>query len=176
MFGLFRTAQLYPKVNFYLIAIAWIGVLFWLNFTFIEKALIVKVMSGEAILVDLLFGLPLVLMLAVVVYATIYWFLKLIIVYVYPQAIMPASELDEALTEMVEDPELEKTLQAKYGEAYWQAENDQAQKESQESSGDVQSNVNNDAPSDTTKPTNLNHKEVNASDLHNKSNSPNKSI
>ena len=120
MFCLFKNSHLYPKVNFYLIAAAWIGVLFWLNFTFIEKELVFKVIAGEAILVDLLFGVPLVLMMAVVVYATIYWFLKLLIVYLYPQAIMPASELDDALAEIAEDPELEKALQEKYGEEYWQ--------------------------------------------------------
>jgi len=124
MFCLFKNSHLYPKVNFYIIAAAWIGVLFWLNFTFLEKELVFKVMSGEAILVDLLFGLPLVLMLAVVVYATIYWFLKLVIVYLFPQAIMPASELDESLAELAEDPELEQALQDKYGETYWHNKED----------------------------------------------------
>jgi|GEM_PF-1617190 len=130
MFCLFKNSHLYPKVNFFLVAAAWVGVVIWLNFTFIEKELIFKLIAGDAILVDLLFGLPLVLMLAVVVYATIYWFLKLVIVYLFPQAIMPASEFDTQ-SELAEDPELEEALQAKYGDEYWQNEHENENKNEQ---------------------------------------------
>ncbi len=122
MFCLFKNARLYPRVNFYLIAAGWVGVLFWLEFTFIEKELVFKLIKGEAILVDLVFGLPLVLMLAVVIYATIYWFLKLIVVYVFPSAIMPASEYEEALPTIEEDPELQQQLEQQYGDEYWSNE------------------------------------------------------
>lgn len=74
-------------------------------------------------MVDLLLGIPLVLMLAVVVYATIYWFFKLIIVYLFPRAILPASEYDNQ-SALLEDPELERALQEQYGENYWQHRDD----------------------------------------------------
>ena len=125
MFCLFKNSHLVPKVNFLLVALAWLGALAWLNFTFIEKDLVFKVIAGDAILVDLLFGVPLVLMLAVVVYATIYWFLKLVVVYLFPQAIMPPSELD-LQSELAEDPELEQSLQEQYGDEYWQNQHPQA--------------------------------------------------
>ena len=128
MFCLFKNSHLIPKVNWLLIAFAWLGALAWLNFTFIEKDLVFKVIGGKAILVDLLFGVPLVLMLAVVVYATIYWFLKLVVVYLFPQAIMPVSELDQQ-AELAEDPVLDEALQEEYGEAYWQKHNPQLSEE-----------------------------------------------
>lgn len=118
MFCLFKNSHLAPKVNFFVAAISWIAALAWLNFTFVEKELVFKVIAGEAILLDLLLGIPLVLMLAVVVYATIFWFLKLVIVYLFPRAIAPTSEYDSQ-SELLEDPELEKTLQNQYGENYW---------------------------------------------------------
>lgn len=119
MFCLFKNSHLTPKVNFFVAAISWIAALAWLNFTFIEKELVLKVIAGEAILLDLLLGIPLVLMLAVVVYATVFWFIKLIIVYLFPRAIAPASEYDSQ-SELLEDPDLEETLQKQYGENYWQ--------------------------------------------------------
>lgn len=124
MFCLFKNSHLYPKVNFYLIAAGWVGVIAWLEFTFIQKDLVFKVLQGEAIMVDLLFGLPLVLMLAVVIYVTIYWFLKLIVVYAFPQAIMPASEYEDAMPEIVEDPELVQELEDEYGDQYWNSKKD----------------------------------------------------
>jgi len=122
MFCLFKNSHLYPKVNFYLIAAGWVGVIAWLEFTFIQKDLVFKVLQGEAIMVDLLFGLPLVLMLAVVIYATIYWFLKLIVVYAFPQAIMPASEYDDSMPEIIEDPELVQELEDEFGDEYWSSQ------------------------------------------------------
>lgn len=119
MFCLFKNSHLTPKVNFFVAAIAWVAALAWLNFTFIEKEFVFKVMAGEAILLDLLLGIPLVLMLAIVVYATIFWFLKLIIVYLFPRAIAPASSYDSH-SALLEDPALEETLQNQYGENYWQ--------------------------------------------------------
>ncbi|MDG6778059.1 hypothetical protein QCB44_04995 [Thiomicrorhabdus sp. zzn3] len=95
--------------------ISWLAVAAWLYFAFIEKALWSKLFSGEALLVDLLLGLPLVLMLAVVVYATLYWLLKLLVVVFLPQAIVPAeSEHDAQLDEN------HKALEETYGERYWE--------------------------------------------------------
>ena len=122
-------------------AIAWIGVLVWLNFTFIEKELVFKVVAGEAILVDLLFGVPLVLMLAVVVYATIYWFLKLVVVYLFPQTIMPISDYDNQ-SELLEDPELEQILQEKYGQQYWHEDGEHVPQSDDDKVGDNRTDTN----------------------------------
>lgn len=115
MLCLFKNSHVHPSLNRYLMLISWLAVAAWLYFAFIEKALWSKLFSGEAILVDLLLGLPLVLMLAVVVYATLYWLLKLLVVVFLPQAIIPAeSEHDAQLGESHE------VLEEAYGEHYWE--------------------------------------------------------
>jgi hypothetical protein len=115
MLCLFRNSVLQPSVNRIGVLLSWLAVLAWLYFSFVEKELWFKLLAGDAILVDLLLGIPLVLMLAVVVYATVYWFFKLIIIALFPQAVLPVAPADAAadhhdLTEQ----------ETEFGSQYWQ--------------------------------------------------------
>ena len=80
MLCLFRNTKLHPTVNLFAIFISLASVVGWLYFTFIHKNLMQMLFEGQALIVDLVFGLPLVLALAVVVYATVFWVFKLILV------------------------------------------------------------------------------------------------
>lgn len=122
MFCLFKNSHVRPGLNRFLILVSWVGALSWLYFAFYEKELLVKLLAGETILVDLLLGVPLVLMLAVVVYATLYWFLKLLVVYFLPHALIPAER-----PETYSDESSLETLESQYGEAYWQDEESKEQ-------------------------------------------------
>ncbi|WP_373017242.1 hypothetical protein [Thiomicrorhabdus sp.] len=83
-----------------------------------------KLFEGQAIMVDLLLGIPLVLMLAVVVYATIYWFIKLLIIYLLPHAVVPADQGE--LPDSLED---QAKLEEEFGQEYWR-QIDESNKES----------------------------------------------
>lgn len=117
MFCLFKNSHIHPRINLYVVLVSLLSVVAWLYFAFIEKELMTKLFEGQAIMVDLLLGIPLVLMLAVVVYATVYWFFKLLIVYLLPQAIVPAQQFD-TLDDEVSEETLE-SLQEQLGEEYW---------------------------------------------------------
>lgn len=117
MFCLFKNSHIHPRLNPYVILVSLLSVIAWLYFAFIEKELVTKLFEGQAIMVDLLLGIPLVLMLAVVVYATVYWFFKLLIVYLLPQAIVPAHHF-ESLDDSLPEETLE-SLQEQLGEEYW---------------------------------------------------------
>lgn len=93
MLCLFRNSQIHPRLDPAAVALSWAATLYWLYFAFIEKALLGKIQSGEAIIVDLVFGLPLVLAFAVMIYATIYWSLKLLLVLLWPAGLVDKSSL-----------------------------------------------------------------------------------
>ncbi|GKT12925.1 MAG: hypothetical protein ISEC1_P1917 [Thiomicrorhabdus sp.] len=140
MFCLFRNSQIEPRLNRYVVLLSMLGVIGWLYFSFIEKSLASKLFEGQALLVDLVFGLPLVLMLAVVVYATIYWACKLIIMFLLPNAIILKSAESLQLEDELNDEEI-KTLEETHGEDYWKQSNhdqagpaDQANKDSSKES------------------------------------------
>ncbi len=118
MFCLFRNSHIHPSLNRYVILLSLSGVIGWLYFTIIEKSLVNMVMSGDALIVDLVFGLPLVLMMAVVVYATIYWTCKILIIIALPKFIMPTEPEENALQEQVEEDHIQ-TLEEKHGSEYW---------------------------------------------------------
>ncbi|WP_051347227.1 hypothetical protein [Thiomicrorhabdus chilensis] len=125
MFCLFKNSHIHPRINLYVVLVSLLSVVAWLYFAFIEKELVTKLFEGQAIMVDLLLGIPLVLMLAVVVYATVYWFFKLLIVYFLPQAIVPAQQFETLDDEMTE--ETLESLQEQLGEEYWSDSEERAQ-------------------------------------------------
>jgi len=118
MFCLFRNSKIEPHLNLYVTLLSLAGVIAWLYFSFIEKSLVGKVLGGEALIVDLLFGLPLVLMLAVVVYACIYWSCKLLIIFLLPQAIISLSDESAVLQDALENESIEKQEDS-HGKEYW---------------------------------------------------------
>ena len=122
MFCLFRNAHIRPGLNRYVILLSLLGVMGWLYFSFIEKSLVGKVISGEALVVDLVFGLPLVLMMGVVVYATIYWTCKILIIILLPQFIAAAEPEADVLQDQLEAESIQ-ALEEKHGSEYWTKEN-----------------------------------------------------
>jgi hypothetical protein len=94
-------------------------VLLWLHFTFVEKAFLQKIMAGEAVIVDLVFGLPLVLSLAVVVYALIYWSIKVALIYLLPQAMVQLQEASTLIDSEADEAEINQ-FEKQHGPAYWQ--------------------------------------------------------
>ncbi|BBP45976.1 hypothetical protein THMIRHAS_13490 [Thiosulfatimonas sediminis] len=106
-----------------MIALSWLAVFFWLEFAFIEKALVDKVFAGHALIVDLVFGLPLVLALAIVIYAMVYWSIKAVCIFLFPALVEPVpQELpSEVQEQLVADAEKE------FGEEYWQQPEQQSE-------------------------------------------------
>ena len=119
MLCLFRNTKIHPSLNKYAILLSLVAVLGWLYFTFIEKSLLKKLFEGQALIVDLVFGLPLVLALAIVVYATVYWVLKLLVIVLLPQAIVHI-ESDDVNTDVLEE-DIE-VLEQEHGKEYWNQE------------------------------------------------------
>lgn len=118
MFCLFRNSHIHPSLNRYVILLSLLGVIAWLYFTMIEKSLVSMVVSGEALIVDLVFGLPLVLMMGVVVYATIYWTCKILIIIALPQFIVPLASPRDDLQEQLEEDNIQ-ALEERHGSEYW---------------------------------------------------------
>lgn len=116
MFCLFRNSKIHPRLDKYAIIASLLSVFAWLYFAFIEKSLLAKLFEGKALIVDLVFGLPLVLALAIVVYALVYWSLKLIVIFLIPQAIIPVEDHD--LNTSLSEEEIAQ-LEKEHGEAYW---------------------------------------------------------
>jgi len=134
MLCLFRNTQIHPSLNRYAVLISLSAVVAWLYFTFVEKDLFNKLIEGKALIVDLVFGLPLVLALAIVVYATVYWVLKLLVIFLLPQAIVhiePEDELSDTLDEQVVE------LEKQHGEEYWN-QSEQTKDHSSESNNQTQ--------------------------------------
>ncbi|WP_321276458.1 hypothetical protein [Thiomicrorhabdus indica] len=116
MLCLFRNSLIHPRLDPVAVALSWAATLYWLYFAFIEKALWSKILQGEAIIIDLVFGLPLVLAFAIMTYASVYWSFKLILVLLYPAGLTdkPSNEIDDSY-----ENESNQLMEKKLGEDYW---------------------------------------------------------
>lgn len=119
MFILFSNSKIHPKLNIYAVLLAGFSVVYWLYFAFLEKALLAKLLSGQAMIIDLIFGLPLVLAMAIVIYALIYWSIKLLLILFFPQGIVEvqSSETPEEIEQTI------KQFEQEHGESYWNKNN-----------------------------------------------------
>ncbi|GAB6070296.1 hypothetical protein JCM30760_13930 [Thiomicrorhabdus hydrogeniphila] len=115
MLCLFRNTKLHPLLNLIAILLSLSSVVGWLYFTFVHKNLFEMLFEGQALIVDLVFGLPLVLALAVVIYATVFWVFKLIIILLLPKMVLHIDPNDDNVLNQEDLSELEQ----KHGEAYW---------------------------------------------------------
>jgi hypothetical protein len=79
-------------------------------------------------LVDLVFGLPLVLALAIVVYALVYWAFKILCIFIIPNSIEQILA-EESLESLNEVSELENEL----GKEYWNKNSENASLNDQDS-------------------------------------------
>ncbi|MDX1796550.1 MAG: hypothetical protein R3219_07475 [Hydrogenovibrio sp.] len=116
MFCLFRNSRIVYPLNLLVLFVSLAPVVYWLYFSLIEKSFVQNFIEGQTLFVDLLLGLPVVLIFAVVIYAMIYWLLKLVIILLAPTMIekLPPLNEEEALTD-----ELTDEMEAELGEDYW---------------------------------------------------------
>lgn len=126
LFYFFRYYRIEPKLNRYAVLFSLSAVIGWLYFSFIEKSFVGKMISGEALIVDLVLGLPLVMMFTIIVYACAYWFCKIFVIFLLPRAMVPYKQEDPKQEE--ETLPQEKT----HGKNYWDKtvsdENDEKEK------------------------------------------------
>lgn len=119
MLCLFRNTKLQPIINLFAILISLASVIGWFYFTFIHKNLFEMLFEGQALIIDLVFGLPLVLALAVVIYATVFWVFKLIVILLLPKLVVQVDPEDEIYSTVHDDLT---ELQQQHGEEYWNKE------------------------------------------------------
>lgn len=121
MLCLFRNTRFHPKFYPWMVALSWLAVFFWLEFAFIEKALVEKIFAGHAMLVDLVFGLPLVLALSIVIYAMVYWTAKVICIFAFP---MLVEQVPDEVAPLEDQEQLIEEAESKFGKDYWQKANE----------------------------------------------------
>lgn len=114
MLCLFRNSHIHPRLDPVALALSWAGTLFWLHFAFVEKDFWHKIQTGNTLIIDLVFGLPLVFAFAVMVYASIYWLLKLLLVLFLPAGLVSGEQNVFEVTENVHE------LETQYGDEYWE--------------------------------------------------------
>ena len=97
MLELFRYAA--PPVWYHrLMVILSLGMAFiWLYFTVIHKQLVQRMLEGNTDLLDALIGFQLILELTVVIYASVFWLLKWLLILVAPQYLTLPPNEDEQL-------------------------------------------------------------------------------
>lgn len=103
MFCLFRNSRIIAPYNFWVNFISLSPVLYWLHFALIEKQFLDNFFSGQTLFVDLLLGLPVVLVFAIVIYAMIFWVLKLAIVMAVPSWVVKLEPLTPEEDELIDD-------------------------------------------------------------------------
>ena len=116
MLCLFKNAILPVWGQWLTIISGWSAALGWLYFSFIDQGLAVRLVNGQALMVDLLLAFPIVLFIAVIVYAFCYWLMRLLIILLFRSQISFAESQDE------EDDLTEQ--EALYGKEYWKNKQD----------------------------------------------------
>ncbi len=124
MLSLFRNSKLSSSFHIFALAVSWSAVAYWLHFSFIQHNFLGNVISGQALLVDLIFGLPIVLIFSIVVYAFFYWLVKFLVIVFLPHTI-----IDLTVENVLED-----TLDPELGEDYWKENADKKTKSDKKSS------------------------------------------
>lgn len=115
MFCLFRNSKIIYPLNLWVWLASMAPVVYWLYFAFVEKSFLQNFLSGQSLFIDLLLGLPIVLIFGIVIYAMIYWLLKFIVIMFWPQMIEKLDNTSEE--DQMPDPSL--------GENYWMEAHDE---------------------------------------------------
>lgn len=96
MFDLFRYAHPSKKLHQIMVLVSAAAALLWLYYTIIAQQLLPRMIKGETELLDALIGFPLVIALAIVIYAIVYWSIKWLIIFIAPQKLtLPPEEHEE---------------------------------------------------------------------------------
>lgn len=114
MLCLFRNSKLSPVFHLLGLFISLSLMGYWLYFALVDKNFISHFLSGKALVIDLLFGLPVVLVFAVVVYAFSYWVFKLIIILLLPNTIIQIDSMEDSEEDL--DPRFEDEYWNKHGD------------------------------------------------------------
>lgn len=93
--SLFIYGRLHPGIHRWLNGAGFCAAMGWLYYALVYKQFISRFISGNLQLLDILVGLPLVIALAPVLYALIYWSAKWMIIFFRPQWISMPPEVDE---------------------------------------------------------------------------------
>jgi len=115
MFCLFRNSRFIYPLNYivFILSIAPVG--YWLYFTLVEKSFLDNFIKGQTLFIDLLLGLPIVLLFAIIIYAMIYWTLKVATILVAPYL------LEENKYEDLSQDVLDPAITEQHGEDYWKS-------------------------------------------------------
>lgn len=111
MLCLLKNAKLPKTAHWFGVLLGWVAALSWLYFSFIEQGLLTLIMSGKALLVDLLLALPITLFFAVILYAMVVWLYKALFIILFKNHIV----MDDSSDEDADLSELEEL----YGKEYW---------------------------------------------------------
>ncbi|WFE68448.1 hypothetical protein P8S54_09590 [Thiomicrospira sp. R3] len=84
MLELFRYGQLPKLAHRGLLFASLAAALYWLYFSIVKMELLPRLLAGETLILDAIVGFPLVLALAIVVYAIVYWAIKIVMIIAYP--------------------------------------------------------------------------------------------
>lgn len=95
MLDLFRYAHPSKKLHQIMVLISAFAALMWLYYTVVAQQLLPRMIKGETELLDSLIGFPLILALAIVIYAIVYWSIKWLIIFISPQKLSLPPEEDE---------------------------------------------------------------------------------
>lgn len=115
MFCLFRNTHLKNPFANWVLGLSWFSAIYWSYFTFIEKGFWEKFSSGQTMFVDLLLGLPLVIAMAIVLYAATFWTFKVMAIFLFPSlTYYQEPQIPEEDTEKTEE------MESSLGKEYWQ--------------------------------------------------------
>lgn len=95
MLELFRYGKLPKLAHLGLVVASLAASFYWLYFAVIKMELLPRLLAGETLILDAVVGFPLILSLAIVVYAIVYWSVKIVMIVAYPHWLtLPAGHND----------------------------------------------------------------------------------
>lgn len=96
---LFRYGQLPKWAHRGLLLASLMAASYWLYFSIVKMELLPRLLAGETLILDAIVGFPLVLALAIVVYAVVYWATKIVFIILSPHWLtLPPDHHDPELT------------------------------------------------------------------------------
>ncbi len=91
----FLYGKLSPRIHFIANMLGLFSAFYWLYYTLFYKEFFSAYFSGKLTLIDLLVGFPLILSLAPVLYALVYWLIKWGVIFLIPDKITVADFKDD---------------------------------------------------------------------------------
>jgi hypothetical protein len=136
MFCLFRNSRFIYPLNYIVFVLSIAPVFYWLYFALVEKSFLDNFIKGQTLFVDLLLGLPVVLLFAVIIYAMIYWTLKVITILVAP-FLLEENKLD------LEEDTFDPASMEEHGKDYWLKEQEEQEVKQEKQQANQQKEMDN---------------------------------